>query len=105
MSASEYKHQRQVWLIDSSDERSIHSVSDTTRNYIYVRSCEMICHFFLCEAHPKRMPVPVHISSKIVELLEICDQYLLTNFPDAYIDGSEMRESLLQPRKSWRKKI
>lgn len=104
MAANEYKYQRQAWLVDTSDERSIHTTTDTARQYMYVRSCEMICHFFLDEGHPKRMPVPLGVYQKVLDLLEICDQYLLANFPDAYVDGSETRESLLQPRKAWRKK-
>ena len=104
MAADEYKHQRQFWLTDSSDERSIYTVSDTARQYMYVRSCEMICRFFLDEGHPKRMPLPRQIYLDVVALLESCDKYILSNFPSAYIDGRETRESLLQPRKAWRKK-
>ena len=104
MAANEYKYQWHAWLTCTTDDRSIHTVSDTAREYMYVRSCEMVCRFFLDEGHPKRLPLPREIYLKVVELLEICDQYILANFPDAYIDGSETRESLLQPRKAWRKK-
>ena len=104
MAANEYKYQRELFLQLSHDKSSIYSTLDTASQYMFIRSCEKICHFFLGEGHPKLTPVPFSVYQKVYDLLETCDQYLLANFPDAYIDGSETRESLLQPRKAWRKK-